>query len=580
MHYRFSVSNAVSHFVDVELTMPVNDNETLLKLPVWRPGRYEEGNFAKNIRNFSVQDKSGKEVKWKKVLKSVWQLQTKKNDIIKVNYQYYCNQLDAGACFVNDRQIYINPVHCCFYTDANRGNACTVEIVSNFKKVATSLTQLERNIFSAKNFDELVDSPFIASDELMHYGYTVSDCSFHIWIQGDFKPDVERLIEDFKSFTQIQLNMMQSIPVKDYHFLIEVVPHAFYHGVEHLASTVLVIGPSAKLNDKELYNELLGVASHELFHVWNIKTIRPLEMQPYNYDSPNYAETGFVYEGATTYYGDLFLARCGFFNEEEYFNELNIRINKHLSNEGRYNYSVAQSSFDTWLDGYVPGIPGRKTSIYDEGSLVSLMLDFLIRKYSDGKNSLDDIFIELYNAFGKNEIGYTANDYLKVASKKAEKSLETFFNDIVYKACSYQPLLEEVLLFAGLELEEIPSKKNAERYFGFKTNENAALPEVISVSSGSPAFESGLAVGDLIMGVDGQKADRFYDIHMSQIAGQKTSLLIARGNRIKTIEMMTSSKRYFSTWKVKHISEKNAEQEKFFNQWTNNFQTKHTQSSL
>lgn len=129
--------------------------------------------------------------------------------------------------------------------------------------------------------------------------------------------------------------------------------------------------------------------------------------------------------------------------------------------------------------------------------------------------------------------------------QKSRKSLETFFNDIVYKACSYQPLLEEVLLFAGLELEEIPSKKNAERYFGFKTNENAALPEVISVSSGSPAFESGLAVGDLIMGVDGQKADRFYDIHMSQIAGQKTSLLIARGNRIKTIEMMTSSKDIF-----------------------------------
>lgn len=78
MHYRFSVTNAVSHFVDVELTMPVSDNETLLKLPVWRPGRYEEGNFAKNIRSFSVQDKSGKEVKWKKVSKSVWQLQTKK----------------------------------------------------------------------------------------------------------------------------------------------------------------------------------------------------------------------------------------------------------------------------------------------------------------------------------------------------------------------------------------------------------------------------------------------------------------------------------------------------------------------
>lgn len=580
MHYRFSVSNAASRFVDVELTIQTDGNETLLKLPVWRPGRYEEGNFAKNIRNFRVQDNSGKEVKWKKVSKSVWLLKTNKSDTIKINYQYYCNQLDAGACFVSDEQIYINPIHCCFYTDANRDKACTVEILSNFSRVATSLTQIERNIFSAKNFDELVDSPFIASDDLMHYGYTVSDCSFHIWIHGNFKPDIEKLIEDFKSFTQIQLNVMKSIPVKDYHFLIQAVPHAFYHGVEHLASTVLVIGPSPKLKDRELYNELMGVASHELFHVWNIKTIRPEEMQPYNYDRPNYAETGFVYEGATTYYGDLFLARCGYFNEEEYFNELNIRINKHLSNEGRFNYSVAQSSYDTWLDGYVPGIPGRKTSIYDEGSLVSLMLDFLIRKYSDGKNSLDDVFIELYNAFGKKNIGYTSDDYLRIASEKAGRSLETFFNDIVYKACSYQSLLEEVMLFAGLELEENPSKKNAERYFGFKTNDNAAMPEVISVATGSPAFENGLAIGDLIIGVDGQKADKNYDMLINQKEGHKTIFLISRGNRIKTIEMMHTSKKYFSTWKVKHISKKNAEQEQFFNQWTNNLRAHHSQSSL
>ncbi len=580
MHYRFSISHAASHFVDIELTMQISGNETLLKLPVWRPGRYEEGNFAKNIRNFKVQDNNGKEVKWRKVSKSAWLLQTSKRDTIKINYQYYCNQLDAGACFVNDEQIYINPIHCCFYTDNNRGNVCTVEIVNNFSSVATSLTPIEKNIFSAKNYDELVDSPFIASDALKHYGYTVADCRFHIWIQGNYKPDIEKLIKDFKSFTEVQLNMMKSIPVKDYHFLIQAVPHAFYHGVEHLASTVLVIGPSANLNDSVLYNELLGVASHELFHVWNIKTIRPVEMQPYNYDSPNYAETGFVYEGATTYYGDLFLARCGYFSEEEYFNELNIRINKHLSNEGRFNYSVAQSSFDTWLDGYVPGIPGRKTSIYDEGSLVSLMLDFLIRKYSDGKNSLDDVFVELYSAFGRKEIGYTSADYLRIASEKAGRSLETFFNDIIYNACSYQSLLEEVLLFAGLALEEIPSKKYAERYFGFKTNDSAAIPEVMNVATGSPAFENGLAVGDLIIGVNGWKADKNYNVHINQIEGHQTSFLISRGSRIKTIEMMPTLKNYFSTWKVKHISVKNSVQEQFFNQWAKNLRTHYKQRSL
>jgi len=271
---------------------------------------------------------------------------------------------------------------------------------------------------------------------------------------------------------------------------------------------------------------------------------------------------------------------CGYFSEEEYFNELNIRINKHLSNEGRFNYSVAQSSFDTWLDGYVTGIPGRKTSIYDEGSLVSLILDFLIRKYSDGKNSLDDVFVELYNAFGKKKIGYTSADYLRIASEKAGRSLETFFNDIVYNACSYQSLLEEVLLFAGLALEEIPSKKYAEGYFGFKTNDSAAIPEVMNVATGSPAFENGLAVGDLIIGVNGWKADKNYNVHINQIEGHQTSFLISRGSRIKTIEMMPTVKNYFSTWKVKHISEKNSAQEQFFNQWAKNLRTHYKQRSL
>src|SRR6185369_4870034 len=112
---------------------------------------------------------------------------------------------------------------------------------------------------------------------------------------------------------------------------------------------------------------------------------------PYDYTQENYSRLGYVAEGVTTYYGDLFLARSGVFNLDEYFEELNQRINKHLNNYGRFNMSVAQASFDTWLDGYVPGIPHRKTSIYDEGCLIALMTDLLIRRHTKNKKSLDDV---------------------------------------------------------------------------------------------------------------------------------------------------------------------------------------------
>jgi predicted metalloprotease with PDZ domain len=275
-----------------------------------------------------------------------------------------------------------------------------LDLPDNYQTV-TSMRLLNPKLIRADDYHQLVDSPLIASPALQHNLYYVDNIMFNIWFQGSCKPDWGRIIQDFSRFTAEQIKTMGSFPSAEFHFLVQAMPYKFYHGVEHLHSTVLAIGPGSELMDEGLYTDFVGVASHELFHVWNVKTVRPQDLLPYDYSKENYSRLGFVYEGVTTYYGDLFLARCGVYDAGQFFTEINHRLQKHMDSFGRANMSVADASFDTWLDGYVPGIPHRKTSIYDEGCLTALMTDLLIRKTTGSQASLDDVMRILYEDFGK-----------------------------------------------------------------------------------------------------------------------------------------------------------------------------------
>ena len=148
---------------------------------------------------------------------------------------------------------------------------------------------------------------------------------------------------------------------------------------------------------KNLYNELLGISSHELYHVWNVKNIRPKTMSPYDFSKENYTHMGYVTEGVTTYMGDRILYESGVFSLEQYFLELEKLFQGHFHNDGRNHYPVSESSWDTWLDGYTGGIPGRKVSIYVEGALIALICDAKIRKETNHKSSLHDVLRSLYS---------------------------------------------------------------------------------------------------------------------------------------------------------------------------------------
>lgn len=524
-----------------------------------------------------MYDKFGAELAFIKTDKSTWLIENGEADTLIIDYSYYANQPDAGACFCNDDQLYVNPVHCCFYVEEEKHQMHTVELnVPYGWQVATSMNKDSHNVYSAASFDELADSPFIASPTLNHLEYKCNACNFHIWIQGNYIPDSEKLIADFYAFTKLQLDVMQDFPCADYHFLIQALPFKFYHGVEHLKSTVLAIGPSDKIGEKEFYDELNGVASHELFHVWNVKTIRPVEMMPYDFSKENYARSGFVYEGVTTYFGDLFLKRCNYFSTESYFGEVNKRLMKHVNNEGRFNQSVAESSFDTWLDGYVPGVPGRKVSIYDEGSLVALMLDILIISKTKCKASLDDVMRLMLQDFGKKKHGYKDSDFIQACENVIMEDLKSFFNSTVFAATDYTEMLNSVLQLAGCYISKTQSEKNHESEFGFRIKTENMKILVAAVGSGSPADIACMGINDELLFINGEKVESGQskddpetniDYLLSKYENQEIEIQLTSFYKKKLIKMHTSTKRFFENFQLAQMDNMNENQKAVFEYW-------------
>jgi predicted metalloprotease with PDZ domain len=206
------------------------------------------------------------------------------------------------------------------YTKDTMQEKCSVELgIPADWKICCSMPQ-EDHVLRALDYHELVDSPFIASPSMQHDFYVVNDIKFHLWFQGEFKPDWDRLKTDFTKFTEKQLEHFKAFPTDEYHFIFQITPYTTYHGVEHKASTVIALGPTYDVME-ELYTELLGVSSHELYHAWNIKSIRPKEMYPYDFSKENYSRLGFVCEGVTTYLGDQFLLKSGVFDLDQYLIE-------------------------------------------------------------------------------------------------------------------------------------------------------------------------------------------------------------------------------------------------------------------
>ncbi|MBR9831157.1 M61 family metallopeptidase [bacterium] len=573
MLYTVSYQQPNTHYIDIELEVNEVEESTIqFQLPAWRPGRYELGNFAKNIQRWNAYDTDGNELPSKKLTKDLWEVTTNGAETVIVKYNYFANELNAGSTFLDASQLYINGVNCFLYVPNRMGEVCELQLeLPEQYLVACGLKALGGFAFEATDFHELVDCPLIASDTLKKDSYQVGDTTFYLWFQGECQPDFERLKKDFIPFTEKQMELFGGFPTSEYHFLFQILPYRAYHGVEHSNSTVCLLGPSYDVMRKGgMYDELLGVSSHELFHTWNVKRIRPIEMWPYDYAKENYSRLGYLSEGVTTLYGDVMLLRSGVFSEGDYFKTLNQLLDRHFNNPAVSNLSVADSSFDTWLDGYVAGVPNRKTSIYTEGALCTLMLDAKIREATGHQKSFDDVMRIFHEKFYQKGKGISETDYLATINQVSETDLSTFVNQYINGTEDYTPELKRSLSFLGLQYKTLPADAFCEAYLGFKVMENNGALQVVSVYPDSIAELAGLGVNDELITVNGYKAGVDFNQWCDYFKNETIVLGVKQNyGSINEMYLRPTETIYYKKHQAQRLEHATDEQKASFEKWRN-----------
>jgi predicted metalloprotease with PDZ domain len=331
--------------------------------------------------------------------------------------------------------LYFNPVNFTMYSATAMDVPVKINILADnkitnlasgmqFKKTKTGYVAL------ATSIRQWFDSPVLISNNLLHLTFKSRKTPFHFWVAGSLGFESEVLIRDLRKIADAQIDLFGVFPEKDYHFMLIVPQDAYYHGVEHSNSTMLVLGQNTILHCS-YYQNLLGLASHELFHTWNIAKIRPKEILPYDYSKEQYFETCFVAEGFTTYYGDKMLLTSGVITIEEYYLELETTCRRHFENADAASQSLLESSIDLWVDGYEKAIPYKRVSVYDKGAIAAFILDTLIQSKTQNIKSLDNVMQKLWEVYGSQEKGYCYQEIKLICEEVYGESLAPFFDQVI-----------------------------------------------------------------------------------------------------------------------------------------------------
>src|SRR4029079_6169597 len=439
-------------------------------------------------------------------------------------YRVYANELSVRTSELNSEHAFWNNANLLMYLPDFLKSPSTVRVLApDVWKVATGLPAVlgQKNIFRAENFDVLYDSPFEASN-FKTIVFNVKGVPHRIVIDGVGNYDPERMRRDVQKIVETEAELMGEIPYRDYTFILHLRANAG-GGLEHLNSASLGYprfgftirsgdrATSAAPNPTETfgpdYRGFLGLVSHEFFHLWNVKRIRPDVLGPFDYTKENYTKVLWVAEGITDYYADLVLRRAGLISESEYL-RAQARAMQNLQNTpGRLVQSAEESSFDAWVKYYRQdeNSINSQVSYYDKGALLGLLLDLEIRKRSAGAKSLDDVMRYLYADFFKKDRNYGPADFQKAVELMAGGSLEEFFSKYVrgVQELDYNAALDA----AGLKLET-SGATDAKVYFGADVAEEEGRLIVRRVYAGSPAYEQGLNAGDQIVAMDNMRATK------------------------------------------------------------------------
>jgi len=375
--------------------------------------------------------------------------------------------------------------------------------------------------YAAADYDELIDHP-VEMGTFTLASFRACGVPHDVAITGRHAADTRRLRRDLKRVCEHHIRFFgEPAPMKRYVFLVTAVGEG-YGGLEHRASTALLcsrddLPREGETEVTERYRTFLGLVSHEYFHTWNVKRIKPAAFDPYDLDRENYTTLLWAFEGITSYYDDLALVRCGLIEKKDYLEVLGRSVTTHLRTPGRAKQNLAESSFDAWIKYYRPdeNSPNAAVSYYVKGSLVALCLDLLIRDKTRGRKSLDDVMRVLWRRHGLTGVGVEEDGIERLAEQAAGLKLKRYFDD--WLRSTRELPLKALLASHGVEMKLRPAESAQDKggrparskntaglaMLGLRARAQGDDTAVTHVLEGGAAQEAGIAAGDLIVAVDG-----------------------------------------------------------------------------
>ena len=501
--YQVAMPNPESHLFEVTLHLQGYSLSSInLKMPVWTPGSYLVREYAKHLQDFSAfsQDKA---LIWHKISKNHWQIDTDGFSEVTVNYRIFANELTVRTNHLDSTHGYFNGAALFFRIPEFDKQPIQVTIVPPRRQwqVTTALPAIEsqQNTFIAADFDTLVDSPFEIGSHKLH-DFEVGGKPHQLAIWGKGNAQAEPMIEDIKKIIDAEAEIFGGLPYERYLFLLHLSAKSF-GGLEHKNSCSLIYRRFG-FNEGEKYERFMQLVAHEFFHLWNVKRIRPKELEVFDYDQENYTPSLWFCEGTTSYYDLLIPLRAGIYNVKSYLNNLSKEITRYLTTPGRKVQPVAESSFDAWIKLYRQDAnsPNSQISYYLKGEMVSLLLDLFIRDRHHNQRSLDDVMLKLWQQFGKDEIGYTATELKQVIESVAGIDLTDFFQNYVHgkEELPFNKYLEPFGLKLVADTPEEP-------FLGIKVTSNNGKELIKFVEVDSPAQIAGIDAEDELLAIDGIK---------------------------------------------------------------------------
>ena len=525
--YAINPKDLAGHLFEVTLSVATPDAlGQVFALPAWIPGSYMIREFSRNIVQIRVES-NGKAVALEKIDKHTWQAAPAAGPLTVV-YEVYAWDLSVRAAHLDQTHGFFNGTSVCLRVVGQEELPHQVDIqrpadpAAKTWRVATALPELDAKRYGfgtyvAANYDELIDHPVEMADFALAT-FKAHGIAHDIVITGRVPNlDMQRLQTDLKAICEAQIAFFEPrtkrAPMDRYVFLTLAVGDG-YGGLEHRASTALICAradlpctaaPKTAENN-EGYLKFLGLCSHEYFHTWNVKRIKPAAFAPYDLQAETYTPLLWLFEGFTSYYDDLMLVRAGIIGEATYLKLLGKTIGNTLRGSGRTKQSVADSSFDAWGKYYRQdeNAPNAIVSYYGKGSLIALAFDLTIREKTKGKKSLDDVMRALWQRYGR-------DFYPTPGRGVTEAEVEALFDEV--SGLKLKPLFGRYVrgtadlplarLYAPFGVKLSDERRSNRPSFDVGLGRDGAYCKLAQVHEGGAAHQAGLSAGDILMAVDG-----------------------------------------------------------------------------